>query len=861
MEAQFEASGDANPVWQAISTPAHLHLPDFTTFTPEALSEASERAVAQLHDSVESIIASETAADFHNTTLVLETARYPLLLLSGIVHLLTSNCHTPELAPTLARVTAQLSQAQTDVSLNSALFDRLESVSTVNLNPEDRRHHDLTVEEFVHAGARLDEDSRAAVATIEAELTNLQTEFSQVLLDENNRSALHFTQPADLAGLDSTLLSAAAARAQEQGLEGWVLSLSNTSQQDALLTLSDPATRRHLLNTSLSRGSMGDAYDTRGIVSDITALRAALAGLMGYRSFAAWVIDRNMAGNPEEASGLLAQLLEPAQEQLAAELDLVSDLVPSREMVASDVTYLMTAYSEKTFGVDPIEVSRYFPFEQVLYDGVLYAAAQLYSLTFTPSDQTAWHPDVIVLEAREDDRVIGLICIDPYARDSKRGGAWMTQLVPGAWFSGEEPILTMTLNIRKPAAGEPVLLSPDTVRTMFHEFGHVLHGLFSQATYASRAGTFVPRDFVEFPSQFNEMWMFHPQVLPNYAAHVTTGEGMPAELVERLQQSEAFGQGFGTVEYLAAALLDLGWHSLEPGEQVDAVLSFESEVLAASGFNPLVPPRYRSPYFAHAFAHGYAAGYYGYLWSELLAAHSQEWFEDQGGLNPEAGAAFRKALLAPGNSVNLENAVERFFNGKPGVAALLRRRGLPVPTDEGAAAGVSSSTPFSPEAEAPHGDSAAGNAAVGGAAAGDSTGDAPSAAISDGLDGDSAAGDAAADAVSGSVEPGSGAGGSNGASNAGAGYGAASSGAGAGSADDAVQDAAQSHDAAQSQGAAESPGSEATQGTTQSADADSAQGAAATRYEQPNTHGISAALTDLASVAERVAEEKEKTQP
>ncbi|WAL39217.1 M3 family metallopeptidase [Brevibacterium sp. BRM-1] len=683
-DAEPVADPAADAAWQAIAEPAAMTLPDFAAIAPTDLRAAGRRAVAQQAEAIAAIVASEAPATFHNTTLQIELARYPALRLAALVRLYSSALATPEAEPVYAQLDAELHAAELDVLLSPELFARLEAVSLVDLLPEDRRHHELTVADFVHAGARLDEESRQAAATISAELSSLETEFGQVLLAETNDSALH-VPPEDaqaLAGLSPVELGAAAQRAADRGVPGWVLGLQSTSQQSALCELTDTRTRQALMTASLSRGSRGNDNDTRVIVSDITALRAALAGLMGYRTYAGYAIDEQLAGDPEDASALLTRLLAPAQEQLAAELAAIREDLGIKRIEQADLAHLLRAYGEREFGIDVAAAAKYFEFDRVLGDGVLYAASQLYGLEFRPSDQRGWHPDVRVIEALENGRPLGLICLDPYARDSKRGGAWMDQLVPGAWYTGEHPIVTLTLNLPKPAPGEPTLLAPDSVRTLFHEFGHVLHGLFADSTYPSRAGTSVPRDYVEFPSQLNEMWMFHPQVLPNYAVHVETGEGIPDEIVDRLTRAQAFGQGFATVEYLAAALLDLGWHSLESGEQVDAVLSFESEVLAASGFDPLVPPRYRSPYFAHVFSHGYAAGYYSYLWSEVLAAHAEEWFAANGGLDHEAGQRFRKALLAPGYSVDLEAAVEDFFGAQPGIAPLLRRRGLPVPDEE-----------------------------------------------------------------------------------------------------------------------------------------------------------------------------------
>lgn len=678
-------SPQSNPVWDFVSEPVGLQLPDFTAFTPDRLRDAAARVVAFQDERIAAIRAGEDDADFTNTTLRLGWACYPALRLAALVRVIQANLLTEEYADAVAEVSQTLVRARLHTLLDAELFARLEAVPTSRLYPEDKRRHELQLHDFVRAGVRLDLDDRERAGAIMAEIELLSTEFSRVLRSEAADLALHVTDPEALAGLGETAVAAAGREAARRGLDGWVLRLENTSQQPALTALTDPATRAELLSRSLARGSRGGPGDLREMVSDITALRSALATLLGYRSYSGYAIDDQTAGSPDTVGDLLAALIEPARQRLSAELDEIHRRYDPAQLTVADVAYWLHRYTADSADLDPEAIAEYFEFDRVLLGGVFYAANALYGIEFRERpDPGGWHPDVRVFEAREDGRLSGLICVDPYARPGKGGGAWMDQLVSQGRLTGEKPIVTLSMNLTAPAPGTPVLLSPETTVTLFHEFGHVLHGLVSDTTYPSLSGTAVPRDYVEFPSQLNEMWAFHPQVLSNYAVHVHTGEPLPEELAERIRRSRGLGQGFRTMEYLAAALLDLGWHSLEAGEQVEDVLAFEAEVLAATGLDPLVPPRYRSAYFAHVFAGDYGAGYYSYLWSEVLSAHAAEWFDARGGLDPEAGQAFRARILAPGNSTDPLTAITDFFGGIPPIDALLRRRGLtPAPGTDG----------------------------------------------------------------------------------------------------------------------------------------------------------------------------------
>jgi peptidyl-dipeptidase Dcp len=681
----MNAEPNSIDVWEAFLDPqGDYSLPDFAEAAPETLLSAVHTATDFARAEVAAIIADDAESTFFSTTVRFESATVPMTRIAAVVSAIESNHLRPELTDAVGQVWEILSATRTEILLDVDLFHRIEQVSVTDLNPEDKRQQELTVDRFVRAGARLGEEDRQQMATIAAELTTLENSFSRALAQDTRELAVHLGEVESLAGMNEDQIAAAANRAHERGVDGYLLPLNNFTQQIVLESLDTAQTRRHVLNNSMARGSRGGDGDTRTQVADTTALRALQAHLLGYPSYSSYAIDDQTAGNPDAAADIVSSLINPANAQLDAELAQVKDRYGLESVAAEDVKHYLAKFRADEFGIDPDEVAQYFEFDTVLTEGVFRAATGLFGITFAPYDGvTAWHEDVRAYEVTDvTERPLGLVLIDPYARDTKRGGAWMDQLVPASRLTGLLPVVTLSLNLAKPGPGRPTLLNPTELTTIFHEFGHVLHGLFANSTYPSTAGTAVPRDYVEFPSQLNEMWRFHPQVLPHFAKHVDTGEPMPAELVEALIASEKFGQGFDTIEYLAAAMLDLSWHSLEAGEHITDVLSFESEVLAAAGFSPLVPPRYRSTYFGHIFASGYAAGYYSYLYSEVIAAWVSEWFEAQGGLNREAGEAFREAILAPGYSVDPMSAIERFFGTRPDVAPLLRRRGLAEPVAE-----------------------------------------------------------------------------------------------------------------------------------------------------------------------------------
>lgn len=672
----------SNPVLDYIHGPVGLRLPDVAAIEPGHFTTAAEAVVAEQQQAVAAILAQADEPSLTNTTIRIDQAKEPAFRLQALMRLFESNLQTEEFGTALAAASQLLVRSRLQLLLDGQLFARLEAVPTSELNPEDKRHHELLIRDFVRTGVRLDEAERTRVAEISAELDRLEKAFSRHLAADTSALAVHFDDAAALAGLPEAAVESAAERARQDGQDGYALGLLNFTQQPQLAQLHEPASRQRVFEHSIARGCRGGAHDTRQIVSDITALRAELAQLLGFRSFAEYTIDDETADSPDAVGDLLAGVLHPARQTFEAEISAIYEQFEPEQIAPADVRYWLQRLQSERYSLDPQQVAAYFELTRVLHDGVFYAAGQLYGVEFRPArdedgePMRAWHPDVTVYEACENDRVIGLICVDPFARTGKRGGAWMDQLVSPGRLTGELPVISMTMNITRPVAGQPCLLSTDEVRTLFHEFGHVFHGLFSDSTYPDRAGTAVPRDYVEFPSQLNEMWALHPQVLPHYARHVETGEPIPDALVERIREADDFGAGFDTVEYLAAALLDQSWHLLEAGERVDDVLTFETAVLEAADFSPLVPPRYRTTYFSHIFASGYAAGYYAYLQAEMLAAFATEWFEEHGGLNPEAGDAFRRAVLAPGFSTDPMETFTDFFGQRPDVGPLLRRRGF-----------------------------------------------------------------------------------------------------------------------------------------------------------------------------------------
>ncbi len=683
--------------------PLPYGFPDFATIREEHFAEAFTVALAAQRAEVAAITARPGPPTFDDTVVALERSGAALRRVSAIFFVLVASSSTPGIGALEAEVAPRLTAHADAITLDPELFARLDTLFTarhdLGLDPESLRLLERHHRDAVRAGARLGPAVQERLRALNAELSELTTQFGARLLADTNAAAVVVDDPAQLDGLSPDAVAAAALAAQERGHPGrWLLPLVLPTGQPALASLTDRALRERLHRASISRGARGDAHDTHDLVRRITALRAERAGLLGHPHHASWVVEVGTARTVEAVEGMLAALVPPAVRNAEAEAAELAALA-GHPIEPWDRAFHAERL-RRTRDVDTAALRPYLELDRVLHDGVFVAAGELYGLRFTERhDLPVHHPDVRVFhverspaersgvghspaERREggaDDREpVGLFVLDPYARETKRGGAWMNSFVVQSRLLGTRPVVLNTLNLAAPGAGEPTLLTVAEVRTLFHEFGHALHGLLSDVVYPTFAGTGVPRDFVEFPSQVNEVWLRDPAVVARYARHHATGAPLPADLAARLTDpAPAFGAGWATTEYLAAALLDLAWHRLAPGEQVDDVAAFEEAVLAAAGVAvPSAPPRYRSTYFNHVFSGAYSAAYYSYIWSEVLDADTVEWFAENGGLRRKNGEAFRDALLARGGSVDPMEAYRAFRGRDPDIRPLLARRGL-----------------------------------------------------------------------------------------------------------------------------------------------------------------------------------------
>ncbi|MFF3598337.1 M3 family metallopeptidase [Kitasatospora indigofera] len=658
-------------------------LPPFTAIREEHYLPAFERGMADQLAEIAAITADPQAPTFDNTLVALERSGALLRRVSA-VFLNQSSSDTNDLVDAVdAEISPRLAAHQDAIHLDAALFARIEALH--------ERRHDLGLDaqslrllerhhtRFVRAGARLGAAEQARLRELNSELASAATAFQQNVAAATRAGALVLDSAEQLDGLSADAVAAAAENGRALGHDGrYVLSLKNFSNQSELAQLTDRSVRERLLAASLGR-----AAATNGpLAIRMAGLRAERAALLGHPSHAAYVVEDETAGTVAAVDALLARLVPPAvanAEREAAELAKLAAADGIDEIAAHDWAFYSERVRRSSYQVDAAVLRPYFELERVLHDGVFFAANLAYGLTFTERpDLVGHHPDARVFEVFEEDgSPLGLFVGDFHARASKRGGAWMDELVSQSTLLGKRPVVLNNLNIARPAPGEPVLLTWDEVRTLFHEFGHALHGLFSAVRFPLFAGTEVPRDFVEFPSQVNEMWMTWPAVLANYAKHHVTGEPLPADLVERMTAAEGFGQGFRTVEYLAAALLDWAWHTVPVGQEIADAQEFEARALAGAGLAvAAVPPRYRSTYFNHIFASGYSAGYYAYIWSEVLDAETVEWFRGNGRTVRESGEVFRAELLSRGGSVDALECFRAVVGRDPRTEPLLVRRGL-----------------------------------------------------------------------------------------------------------------------------------------------------------------------------------------
>lgn len=666
-------------------------LPPYGDIRPEHYLPAFERAFAEHSAEISNITRAKSMPTFENTMVPLERSGELLSRVSRAFYTVSSADATDAIQE-IDEALAPLMSAHGDkIGLDSALYWRIktlhEQLDGLDLIPEQRYLIERHFREMTHAGAALDDDAKARLTAINQRLSTLSNTFEKNLLADTNDLAVVFDDAAELDGLTAGELSATAQAAADRGLEGkYVVTLPLFTGHPYLSSLTNRLSRKRIFDASLARGCRGGAHDNGAVLLDIVRLRAERAALLGYDSHAAYITADQTAGTPGAVHDLLRELAAPSARNATAEQAALQAIIDTHEsepfaLEAHDWAFYTEKVRQAEYDIDTATLRPWFEAERVLHDGVFEAASRLYGITFTErEDLVGYHPDNRIFEIfNADGGALGLFILDLYTRDSKRGGAWMNSIVSQSRLRGTAPVVVNNLNVSKPAAGQPTLLTLDEVTTLFHEFGHALHGLFATVTYPHFAGTAVFRDFVEFPSQVNEMWIMWPEILAHYAKNVETGELLPADIVERLQASETFNQGFKTSEYLAASWLDQAWHSLSSGdaEAVHDVALFQASALADIGLdNPVVPARYASTYFAHVFSGGYSAGYYSYIWSEVLDADTGEWFTENGGLTRENGTRFRDRLLGVGGSKDPLEAYRDFRGRDAVIRPLLERRGL-----------------------------------------------------------------------------------------------------------------------------------------------------------------------------------------
>lgn len=687
--ASEEASASpakTNPFLSPSTLP--YQLPPFDRITNDDFVPAIEAGMAEQLKEAEAIAADPAAPGFDNTIVALERSGQLL----ERVERTFSNLNAANTNPTLQKIEQDMAPklaAHNDaIHLNGKLFDRVQALydqrAKLGLDPEAAYLLERYYKDFVRAGAKLGAPEKEKLKGINAELARLETTFEQNVLKEKNASSVLVEGREELAGLSEAQLAATTAAAKEEGKDGkFLIRLQNTSGQPLLGSLQNRELRQRIMEASLSRNSKGGEWDNRSVIISLARLRAERAQLLGYPNFAAYQLEDQTAKNVPTVNKLLRDLAPPAVANARREAADMQQVIKQEQGDFPLASWDWDFYEEKVrkarYAFDEGELRPYFELNHVLLDGVFFAAGKLYGLTFKERhDLPVYQPDVRVFEVYDaKGEPLALFLCDYYARPSKRGGAWMNEYVSQNGLFGSKPVVANHLNIPKPAAGQPTLLTYDEVRTAFHEFGHALHGMFSQVKYPRFSGTSVPRDFVEYPSQVNEMWATWPEVLKNYAKHYQTGKPIPEELLAKVLAAEKFNQGFKTTEYLAASLLDQDWHQLTPDQIPSDALAFEAAALKKAGvdFAP-VPPRYRSTYFSHAFGGGYSAGYYSYLWSEVLDADSVEWFKTHGGLTRENGDHFRDTLLSRGGSQDAMKLFHDFVGRDPYIEPLLKRRGL-----------------------------------------------------------------------------------------------------------------------------------------------------------------------------------------
>ena len=680
-----------NPLLTESNLP--LGYPRFDAIRNEHFAPAFERGMAEQRKEIEAIAKNPDKPSFDNTIVAMERSGQLLDRTSRVFFSLSSANTNPEMQKLQREIAPTLAAHEDAIALDPELFARVGALydarDTLGLDPESQRLLWRYHRDFVRAGAKLKDADKQNLKELNSELASLGATFNQNVLKEVAAGAVLLDTRAELGGLTEAQIAAAADAAKAESKEGkFLLRLTNTTGQPPLASLESRTLRQRLMEASLGRGSRGGEYDNRETASRIGRLRAERAALLGYPSHAAYQVEEQTAGSVDAVNKLLKQLGPPAVRNARREAVEMQALIEQEGggflLAAWDWAFYAERVRKARYAFDESQLKPYYELDRVLKDGVFYAAGRLYGLRFQErKGLPVYEPSVRVFDVFDaDGSQLAIFLADYYARPNKNGGAWANAYVPQSSLLGTKPVIANHLNVPKPPAGEPTLLTHDEVRTLFHEFGHALHGMFSNVRYPRFAGTSVPRDFVEYPSQVNEMWAAWPEVLRNYAKHYQTGAPIPPELLDKVTAGGKFNQGHSTTELVAANVIDQAWHQRKadeiPGK--DGVLTFEARALSEAGLDfPPVPPRYRTTYFSHIFAGGYSAGYYSYFWSEVLDAASVEWMKAHGGLTRENGDHFRKTLLSRGGSDEAMTLFRNFTGGDPRIEPFLERRGLKIP--------------------------------------------------------------------------------------------------------------------------------------------------------------------------------------
>ena len=679
-EAKKENNMDISKNPLLIKSTLEYGTPDFTKIKTAHFLPAILEGMKLQNEAIEKITTNNEASTFENTILALEESSKVLDNVTSVFYGL-SGAHTNDTIKAIqTELAPKFSKHSDEILLNTKLFRKIKTVfnnlSQANLDAESYHLVEEYFKNFSKAGANLSEDKKEKLKEINSEIASLSNNFGKKLLNASKKGGVVVSEKAELKGFSEEKIKSL----EKDGK--YIIQLINTTQQPSLQTIENRETRKKLFAKSIHRTDAGE-YNTSDLVKKMVLLRARKAQILGFDNFASWSLQGTMAATPDTVFNMFKNLIPGSLEKAASEVKEIQEQIKKEgndfKLEPYDWNYFAEKVRKSKYNLDEEEVKQYFEFTNVLEKGVFYAATKLYGITFKKRiDIPIYHPDVVVYELFEEDgSKLGLFFGDFFARDSKRGGAWMSSFVKQSKIRNQKPVIYNVCNSPKPAVGEPALISFDDVETMFHEFGHALHGFFGNQKYASISGTSTARDFVEFPSQFNENWSTHPEILKNYALHYKTGKVIPTELLKKIKEAGTFNQGYSMIENLCSSSLDMKWHTISANEKIEDVAKFEAGALKNMKLNVNeIPPRYRSTYFAHIFNGGYAAGYYSYLWTEMLSHDAYDWFKDNGLLTRENGQKFREQVLSKGNTMDYAEMYKTFVGRNPEAAPMLKARGL-----------------------------------------------------------------------------------------------------------------------------------------------------------------------------------------